>query len=209
MGSMLASDLNNPDYVGATNPDSRLAVRFYKRPVQNDFKSQEAGRPIFDELDFVEIRVPGDTTLAVDTPVRDDHKVRFPMHWAHYMNTQGAEGHASGTALDAWPRLSRGQVEELRALKFSTVEQIATASDSQLQRIGMIAGMSPYAFREAAQRFLKLAHDDATATEAETRAKQLEAQLAEQAKAMEEMRAQMAELAANQKKKPGPKVAAE
>lgn len=195
MGSMLASDANNPDFVGAHNPDSRLSVRFYKKPVQNDYKSQQAGRPIFDEIDFVEIRVPGDTTTAIDTPAREEHKVRFPMHWAHFMNTQGAEGHASGTALDAWPRLSRAQVEELKALKFSTVEQIATAADSQLQRIGMIAGMSPYAFREAANRFLKLAHDDATTTEAENKVKALEQQLAD-------LQAQMAELAP---KKRGPK----
>jgi hypothetical protein len=47
-------------------------------------------------------------------------------------------------------------VEELRALKFYTVESVANAADAQLQRIGMVAGMSPYAFRDAAVRFLAL-----------------------------------------------------
>jgi hypothetical protein len=204
MGSMLASDLNNPEYAGASNPDSRLAVRFYKRPLQNEYKSQQAGRPIFDEVDFVEIRVPGDTTFALDVPARQDHKDRFPMHWARYMNSHGADGTETGTALEAWPRLSRAQVEELKALKFRTVEQIASAADAQLQRIGMIAGMSPYAFREAAQRFLKLADNDSAHAEAEEKAKALETQLAESARAIDELRAEMAAMKA-ERKKPGPK----
>jgi len=42
-------------------------------------------------------------------------------------------------------------------MKFHTVEAVANASDQQLQRIGMAAGMSPYAFRDKAKAFLNLA----------------------------------------------------
>ena len=39
-------------------------------------------------------------------------------------------------------------------MKFYTVENIADASDAQLQRIGMLAGMSPHSFRDKARLFL-------------------------------------------------------
>jgi hypothetical protein len=74
----LASDLDNPDYTGATNPDSRLAVMFYSKPIENEFQSMAQGRPIFEDRDFVKIFVPGDPTTVVDTFVREDHKARFP-----------------------------------------------------------------------------------------------------------------------------------
>jgi hypothetical protein len=191
----LASDLDNPDYTGATNPDSRLAVMFYSKPIENEFQSMAQGRPIFEDRDFVRIFVPGDPTTVVDTFVREDHKARFPLHWAHYQNKHGGDSKEIGTPLSHWPRLQPSQVEELRALKFYTVEAVAGAADAQLQRIGMVAGMSPYAFRDAAVRFLALAKDDSKAAEVEARAKALEEEnkkLREDSeKAMAEMRAEM------------------
>ena len=138
--------------------DSRLQVRFYKRPVQQEHESQEAGRPIFKEFDFVHICVAGDTLTEIDTYVLPSHKTRFPQQWANYMNRQGAnEPDIVGTPVSEWPIVSKSQAEELRALKFHTVEAIAHASDQQLQRMGMAAGMSPYAFRDKAKSFLNLA----------------------------------------------------
>lgn len=189
----LASDLDNTDFAGASNPDARLAVRFYKRAVQNEFESEKAGRPIFQDFDFIEIRVPGDTTLAVDTAVREDHKQRFPLHWARYQNALGGDSKEVGTPLEQWPRLSRSQVEELRALKFVTVEQIAAASDAQLQKMGMLAGMSPYAFRDHAVRFLRVATSDSVASEAETRLKALEEERAKERKEFDTKLAEMQE----------------
>jgi len=66
-----------------------------------------------------------------------------------------------GTPLEQWPQITRSQAEELRGLKFHTVEAIADCSDQQLQRIGMVAGMSPHNFRLKAKAFLNLANDSA------------------------------------------------
>lgn len=187
---MIASDLNNPDFVGATNPDSKLTVLFYSRPMQNEFRSQQEGRPIFDDVDFVKIHLPGDKNNIVDVPVRDEHKARFPLHWAHYQNKRGGDQRLIGkTPINMWPRITPAQAEELRALQFLAVEDVANASDAQIQRLGMVAGMSPYAFREAAQRFLRLASSEAHESEAEKRIKAMEEQ---QAAEREEFRQQMA-----------------
>lgn len=213
MGSArLASDLDNTDFTGATNPDSRLAVQFYSRPMPNEFESDKQGRPIFYDADFVKIFVPGDSTSVIDTPVREEHKKRFPLHWAHYQNQHAGDQREIGTPLSQWPRLSPAQVEELRALKFHTVENVANASDASLQRLGMVAGMSPFAFRDHAVRFLALAKDDSVAQAAEEKAKALEARIEAMQKETDEKIAAAvaaAVAAATAPKKRGPKAKAE
>jgi len=160
------------------NADSRLQVRFYKRPVQQEHESLEAGRPIFKEFDFVHICVAGDTLTEIDTYALPSHKTRFPIQWANYMNRVGAnEPDIVGTPVSEWPIVSKSQAEELRALKFHTVEAIAHASDLQLQRMGMAAGMSPYAFRDKAKAFLNLATNAAETDKRESEINSLKEEL--------------------------------
>ncbi len=161
------------------NADIRLQVRFYKRPVQQEQESLEAGRPIFKEFDFVHICVAGDTLTEIDTYALPSHKTRFPIQWANYMNRVGAnEPDIVGTPVSEWPIVSKSQAEELRALKFHTVEAIANASDLQLQRLGMAAGMSPYAFRDKAKAFLNLAINAAETDKREQEINALKEELA-------------------------------
>ena len=142
------------DDIGA---DSRLAVTFYKRSMKQDDASMEAGRPIFKEFDFIRICVPGDSLTEIDTYANESHKQRFPRQWAHYQNQVGTQETIIGTPVEEWTIISRSQAEELKGIKFATVESIANASDLHLQRIGMIAGMNPYTFRDKAKAFLNLA----------------------------------------------------
>ena len=147
--------------------DARLAVQFYKKSVKQDIASDEAGRPIFKEFDFVKIMIPGDNLTEIDTYAQNSHKQRFPRQWAHYQNQMGSHEDIIGTPLEQWPQVTRSQAEELRGLKFHTVESIADCSDQQLQRIGMVAGMSPHNFRLKAKAFLNLATDSAEVAQRE------------------------------------------
>jgi len=147
--------------------DARLAVQFYKKSVKQDIASDEAGRPIFKEFDFVRIMIPGDNLTEIDTYAQESHKQRFPRQWAHYQNQVANHEDIVGTPLDQWPQITRSQADELRGLKFHTVEAIADCSDQQLQRIGMVAGMSPYNFRLKAKAFLNLANDSAEVAQRE------------------------------------------
>lgn len=159
---MLASDLNNPEFTGAINPDSRLAVNFYSRLVQNNFKTEKEGRPIYESKDYVKIFIPGDSTTVIDTPVTEEYKKRFPLHWAHYQNTGGGSKDI-GTPLIQWPLISAVVAKELEHFNFKTVESVAFASDQQIQSIGMAGGMSPLALRDKAKSFLAFAKDSAVA----------------------------------------------
>ena len=149
--------------------DARLAVTFYKRLVKQDMASEEAGRPIFKEFDFVRICVPGDNLTEIDTYAQESHKQRFPRQWAYYQNQTAGHEQVIGTPIEEWTLISRSQADELKGIKFRTVEDVANCSDQQLQRIGMIAGMSPHSFREKAKQFLNLATESAevSAREAE------------------------------------------
>ena len=143
------------------NADSQLVVRFYKRPVEIKDETIAQGRPIFKEMDFITIMTPGDQLNIIDTIAEERHKRRFPLHWADYQNKTANQEGFVGTPLSEWPLLTMSQAEELKGLKFYTVEAIANCNDQQLQRIGMIAGMSPHNFRERAKKFLNLAAESA------------------------------------------------
>jgi hypothetical protein len=169
--------------------DARLAVQFYKKSVKQDIASDEAGRPIFKEFDFVRIMIPGDNLTEIDTYAQESHKQRFPRQWAHYQNQVANHEDIVGTPLDQWPQITRSQADELRGLKFHTVESIADCSDQQLQRIGMVAGMSPHNFRLKAKAFLNLANDSAEVAHREA---EMQALKQENAKIKEETDAKLA-----------------
>ena len=190
--------------------DSLLTVRFYRKPIEIKDETIAQGRPIFRDADWVTIMTPGDQLNIIDTVAQDRHKARFPVQWAKYQNKVGGEEAISGTPIDHWPLVSMSQAEELKGIKFHTVESIANCSDQQLQRIGMIAGMSPHAFRDKARAFLNLAKDSA---EIEARNAELAQLKEENAKIKAETDARLAQmqeqmaavLAAVADKKPKPR----
>lgn len=158
--SGLASDLNNRDFVGAMNPDDILFVTFYKRSMQDNFQSEKQGKPVFYEVDYVKIMAPGNQLSVIDTEVREDHKFRFPRQWERFKSGQmGADTQLVGTPVEEWPAITRTQAEELKSMKFFTVEQIAGASDLQVQQIGMNSQF----IRQKAQAFIKTANDTSLA----------------------------------------------
>lgn len=190
--------------------DSRLAVTFYKRSMKQEDESIAAGRPIFKEFDFVRICVPGDNLTEIDTYANESHKQRFPRQWAYYQNQVGSQEQVIGTPIEEWTIISRSQADELKGIKFATVESVANASDQQIQRIGMIAGMNPYSFRDKAKAFLNLADKvgetnqreaelEALRKENEALKAESDAKLAKQQAQIDALMAMMAE------KKPKPK----
>jgi hypothetical protein len=194
--------------------DSRLAVQFYKKSVKQDIASDEAGRPIFKEFDFVRIMIPGDNLTEIDTYAQESHKARFPRQWAHYQNQVANHSDIIGTPLDQWPQITRSQAEELRGIKFHTVEAIAECSDQQLQRIGMVAGMSPNNFRLKAKAFLNLATNSAEVAQRESELQALREENdkikleteAKLSKMQEQMDALLVAVAENSRKPRKPKV---
>ena len=159
---MLASDVNNREYQGAMDPDSVMIARFYKKAVFQPFKSQKEARQIWEDVLYVEYYPAGNTLLKMDVPATEAHKQRFSKQYAYYQSSEGKDSREIGTPLSQWAILGPADVENLRALKFFTIDNIAGASDQQLQALGMgAAGMSPHILRARAQAYLGSAKDTA------------------------------------------------
>ena len=199
---MLASDLQNPEFSGATNPDSALHVEFRHDKLLNEFRSQQEGRPIYDWMDFVRISVPGNNLSVIDRPAHNGDKMRFPLHWARYEQSKETPGQVEGTPIDQWALIGRDQAETLRYFKFFTVESIAGASDQMITRLGSGAGMDPFTLRTKAQAYLQAAKVAAEGVNREDELRKRDEQIAKQQEMLEAMQAQLAELTA-QKRGPG------
>ena len=184
---MLASDLNNPEFMNPQNPDSMLFVEFYWHAPLDANKSAAEGKKIYGEkVPYVRISRPGDTTSVIETAVREDHKKRWPEKWLYWQMKEGLiDGgrEMAGWNIDEWPILTDEQRRELKYKRFYVVEQIAGASDSQLQSLGM-GGMG---LREQAKKAMRermgaetkdaLAQKDSEIADMKARMERLEAAL--------------------------------
>ncbi len=138
---MLASDLANPEFANPQNPDKLLHVEFYMHAPVDPNKSRDLNKKVLmPEQPFIRIMKPGDNTSIIETFVREDHKARFPDKWLYFQMQQGMiDGGVDipGWKIEEWAYLTPEQVHELKYLRFHTVEQIAGASDAQVQRLGV------------------------------------------------------------------------
>jgi hypothetical protein len=134
--------------------DNKLYVQFYVRPVMNNFKSSEAGRPIYEEEEYIRIVIPGDSKTTVDCPVDETFRQRFPQQYDKFK--RGLAQAVEGTPLEMWPQMTVGLCAELKAMNISTVEQLASLDDGKAQKI-----MGSHDLRRRAQAFLDAAQGEA------------------------------------------------
>lgn len=131
-----------------------LAVRFFLKPQKNEKKSRDAGRPIYEDTEQVEIRIPGDRDVLV-RPASAEDKARWEKQYEAFKKNQD-QTTASGMPLGEWPLITASLREELAYFGIRTVEQLAGVPDAMLQRIGPIL-----ALRQKARDWVARAKDDA------------------------------------------------
>lgn len=161
-------------------------VQFVRDAVQNNYKSAQAGRPVFDEYDFIRIQTPGDTRTQVYRRANDQDKDRFPKAWAAYQ--QGLELPEEGTPIGMWPQATAAQVRELAHVHVRTVETLAALSDSSVQRLGP----GYLQLRQQARHYLESAKNNADATRAQRENEELREQLRLMQEQIEALKAQKA-----------------
>ena len=124
-------DSNPNRYAG----DDRLFLKFHTEAVMNPFKSTQAGRPVFDEVDMVTIRTPGSQLTSVVAPMKGDYLARFRKQYESWKLTK--ENIMAGTPLETFPFLLHkpGLVAELKAMHIHTVEQLASIADDAKGKI--------------------------------------------------------------------------
>lgn len=136
----------------ASNAENDTArPRFYMQAVENKSASKTEGRPVFDEREMVEIRIPGDRLAVHVNYVSDEHRKRWPDHYAAFK--RGEARAANGTPLEHWPQITTGRVATLKALGILSVDELASVPDNVLPSIGMGARE----MREQARAYLEAA----------------------------------------------------
>lgn len=127
--------------------------RFYIESIQDVLASEQAGRPIFRDVEMVQILMPANRLLSPTHKVTTIDQQRWPNEYKAFRD--GEELAPNGTPLEHWNALSRAQVYEFKGLHMRTVEDVAKMTDAAAQQI-------PFGtrFREAAAAYL----DDAAAS---------------------------------------------
>ncbi len=166
-----------------SNPqlESTLYVSFYMDALEFKAESEKAGRPVFRDVPFIKILVPGDTSNIIERKATKDDELKFPKAWARF-KAQESEA-VEGMPLEQWPQVTRSLLKELKYFEVHTVEQLAGLSDGQIAKLGM--GFTEY--RNKAKAYLAAAAGTASATAQEAENQRLRDQLADLQKQMSEL----------------------
>jgi hypothetical protein len=131
------------------DPDELLVVLFKHQATPNDAKSLAEGRPIFDDIEICEIRMPGSKDVRVfpasefsrwiinpysGEQTKQSYAERFKHQYQQFKAS--AAQTKTGTPLDFATFLSEGRRSELRAQNVYTIEQLAAIEGSELKNLG-------------------------------------------------------------------------
>lgn len=174
-----AYDADPRDFESREAADNSVYVKFYTKPVQDEDESNKAGRPIYKEKEYVEIRTPGQQNNVIQRPVTDMDRQRFRR--AYMLFKEGMEEQLVGTPLTEVPWMTRSQVEELHHLRIRTVEHLANLSDDVCSKY---AGL--YKLKQKAQQMVEEGKKNAPFAQLQAQHEQAMAQLEEMRRTVEE-----------------------
>lgn len=181
-------------FVAGYGDDRGLVVKFYTEATLMGAKSEAAGRPIYEDVDYIHMFLPGGKT-DVKRPVKlvDDDRSpsdphRFPRQYEAFKNQKG-EAH-DGTPLEHIAFIPRARVMEFKAQNIHTAEQLIAVPDSASDRMGM----DFRSFREKVKTWISNADKNAEVLQLKGENDQLKAD-------MEALKAQFAEFSKTHSKK--------
>ena len=147
------SDFSKPDETRFA-ADNKLYIEFFRKPVMQPGKSREAGRAVYEEIDYVRIHVPGDKSSVIERPLSQQDIFRFQDRYNKWK--AGQEEAVTGTPLSALPGMNASKVEEYKFFKIITVEQLADANDNLGGKF-----MSFQSDKQRAKAFMEVAANNA------------------------------------------------
>jgi hypothetical protein len=180
-----------------------VGVGFCLHPIEDDKASADAGRPIFKDVEFVRIIVPGDKNSTVFQPATEAHRNRFPLAYAAFQRQAATP--VEGTPLEHWPAITRALAMTYKAANIPTVEALAEVHDGNLKGLGPDARQ----WREKARAYVAQAADAAAAQKLAVVNQELRDQLADQQRQINDLAARLQasgeEVAAPTASKPPPR----
>lgn len=147
-------ETNIEDFEDGQKSDNKTYVKFYIRPVHDEAKSAEEGRPIYNDAEYIEIRTPGNETNIIRRPVSEIEKRRFAAQYRAFK--AGETEQNTGTPLSEVPWITRSQVEELSYLRINTIEILSEVNDDVCTRIPGL-----FKLKQRAQLYVQQAKESA------------------------------------------------
>src|SRR4028119_2111597 len=80
--------------------DEKLSVRFLLLDIENPTKTREAGYPVYDQVEGIQIRAPGNRDEVIRKALPRDIR-RFPRHYKAFKD--GMQEVTQGMPLKEWP----------------------------------------------------------------------------------------------------------
>lgn len=134
--------------------DKPCPAEFATRAVLDEEESEKVGRPIFRDVDFITIYIPGDNTLRIERPVRNSDKLQYPRLWEAYKSGHAAP--AVGTSIDELTFLPASLRATYKAAGVKTVEDLANMNDAAAQQF-----VGNHEHRRKAKAYLEAARGNA------------------------------------------------
>jgi NACalpha-BTF3-like transcription factor len=166
--------------------ENRLVVKFRADKVKNEAKTKLAGRPIFDDIELVEVRTAADRNTIKVFPAHAQHRwttneegeqviETYAMRWSEQYRRfrEGRMQIQDGTPLSELPFLTEAKRAELKALNIHTAETLAALDGLALKTLGM-GGRE---LKNQAEAYIENASGSAKVTEMATKIAELQAQI--------------------------------
>ncbi len=189
------ADFNHQDFEPQNQQagDETLLVKFFLKSREDRAATLKEGRPMYKDVEYIDIKIPGNRTGGACRPASFADKQRFPRHYAAFK--QRTEMPSDGTPLSEWPQISRSQIEQLSFANIKTVEQLADTADVH---IGNFQGGNT--LKRLAKEWLDNTGETALIAEKEAmqgEIDQLKEQVAALVSALEEQKRDKADIAPN------------
>lgn len=197
----------------STGNDERPAyIQFYEHPIEDREATLREGRYVPKVQIMVRVTPPGSqgSNLTVEKIASEwieqkkERRDRFAGFYADALRewTEGREIPTHGTGVRMWPAIGPTQVEQLLSANVKTVEDLAGANESTLQKIGMGA----MALKQRADAWLKSANDTGKVSEElaslRTRLETLEENLKDKDQTIKELQSELDTVKPRKKREP-------
>lgn len=121
-------------------------AEFYMHPFLLVPESRAAGRKVYEDRVYIEIKIKGDANTSFSRPKREQDEKDFAAEWKEY--TTG-EMEIEGTPLRSLPNISPAKEKNLSAAGIRSIEELATLNDAVVIGVqGMVT------LRKQAQAYL-------------------------------------------------------
>lgn len=154
---------------------------FYLKSVHFENESEKEGRPVFRDVEYVRITIPGNRKSIVERKVREEDKRRWPREYLAWK--QSGTMSSDGMPLEKWTLVSPAEVDTLKHFRIRTVEELSQLSDSQTQEVGM----GTLRLRQLAQEWLAQSRGNAGVSQLAAKNQELEGRLELQADQIAEL----------------------